>query len=158
TWMSLDVSPDGKTIVFELVGDIYTLLIEGGQAKLIDGGMAFDSQPKFSPDGKWITFLSDRDGVENVWIMRPDGSEPKQITKETSNIPFISPSWSPDGQYIVVSKPRDMYSTFAVWIYDIKGGSGIQLTKSEAGDVMGGGGHNAVGIVASPDSRYLYFA
>jgi tricorn protease-like protein len=60
TWLSLDVSPDGKTIVFELVGDIYTLPIEGGQAKLIDGGMAFDSQPKFSPDGKWIAFLSDR--------------------------------------------------------------------------------------------------
>src|SRR5256886_13718963 len=47
TWLSLDVSPDGKTIVFELVGDIYTLPIEGGQAKLIDGGMSFDSQPKF---------------------------------------------------------------------------------------------------------------
>ncbi len=56
TWISLDVSPDGKTIVFELIGDIYTLPIEGGQAKLIDGGMAFDSQPKFSPDGQWIAF------------------------------------------------------------------------------------------------------
>ncbi|HEX8881746.1 MAG TPA: hypothetical protein VF749_17010, partial [Candidatus Acidoferrum sp.] len=67
TWLSLDVSPDGKTIVFELLGDIYTLPIEGGQAKLVDGGMAFDSQPRFSPDGKWIAFLSDREGVENVW-------------------------------------------------------------------------------------------
>jgi Tol biopolymer transport system component len=158
TWMSLDVSPDGKTIAFELVGDIYTLPIEGGQAKLIDGGMAFDSQPKFSPDGKWIAFLSDRDGAENVWIMHPDGSEPKQITKETSNIPLISPSWSSDGQYILVSKPRDMYSTFALWIYDVRGGSGLQITKSEAGEVFGGGGHNAVGVVASPDGRYLYFA
>ena len=42
TWLSLDVSPDGKTIVFELMGDIYTLPIEGGQAKLISGGMAFE--------------------------------------------------------------------------------------------------------------------
>src|SRR4051794_19451876 len=54
TWISLDVSPDGKSIAFELLGDIYTLPIAGGEAKLIDGGMAFDSQPKFSPDGKWI--------------------------------------------------------------------------------------------------------
>src|SRR4249920_1853353 len=74
TWLSLDVSPDGKTIVFELLGDIYTLPIEGGVAKLIDGGMAFDSQPKFSPDGKWIAFISDREGSENLWIMHPDGS------------------------------------------------------------------------------------
>src|SRR5271154_7254732 len=62
TWLSLDVSPDGKTIVFEMLGDIYTLPIEGGTAKLIDPGMAFDSQPKFSPDGKWVAFLSDREG------------------------------------------------------------------------------------------------
>src|SRR5581483_8549822 len=59
TWLSLDVSPDGKTIAFELLGDIYTLPIEGGEAKLIDGGMAFDSQPRFSPDGQWIAFISD---------------------------------------------------------------------------------------------------
>src|SRR5215472_9163293 len=93
TWLSLDVSPDGKTIVFELLGDIYTLPIEGGQAKLVDGGMAFDGQPKFSPDGKWIAFLSDREGVENIWIMHPDGSEPKQVSKD-ANGEFASPSWS----------------------------------------------------------------
>src|SRR5437899_1042780 len=100
TWLSLDVSPDGKTIVFELLGDIYTLPIEGGQAKLVDGGMAFDSQPKFSPDGKWIAFLSDREGTENVWIMKADGSEPKQVSKDP-NSEFASPSWSPDGQFIL---------------------------------------------------------
>src|SRR6266403_1229067 len=60
TWLSLDVSLDAKTIAFELVGDLYTLPIEGGQAKLISGGMFFDSQPKFSPDGQWIAFISDR--------------------------------------------------------------------------------------------------
>src|SRR6266704_5505198 len=98
TWLSLDVSPDGKTIAFELLGDIYTLPIEGGKAKLIDGGMSFDSQPKFSPDGQWIAFLSDREGSENIWIMHPDGSEPKQISKET-NSEFASPNWTADGQY-----------------------------------------------------------
>src|SRR5260370_15022161 len=72
TWLSLDVSPDGKSIAFELVGDIFALPIEGGQAKLIAGGMAFESQPKFSPDGKWIAFISDREGSENIWFMHPD--------------------------------------------------------------------------------------
>src|SRR5438477_9685342 len=74
TWLSLDVSPDGKTLVFDLVGDLYTLPIEGGQAKLIAGGMSFDSQPRFSPDGQWIAFISDREGSENIWIMHPDGT------------------------------------------------------------------------------------
>jgi len=91
TWLSLDVSPDGKTIAFELLGDIYTLPIEGGQAKLIAGGMAFDSQPKFSPDGKWIAFLSDREGSENIWVMHPDGTEVKQVSKDPNN-EFASPS------------------------------------------------------------------
>src|SRR6516165_5330349 len=93
TWLSLDVSPDGKTIVFELLGDIYTLPIEGGQAKLIDGGMAFDAQPKFSPDGKWIAFLSDREGSENLFIMHPDGSDQKQVSKDPNN-EFASPNWA----------------------------------------------------------------
>jgi len=62
--MSLDVSPDGKTIVFDMLGDIYTLPVEGGTAKRIHAGMSFESQPKFSPDGSQIVFLSDRSGAE----------------------------------------------------------------------------------------------
>src|SRR5216117_1120672 len=77
TWLSLDVSPDGKTIVFELLGDLYTMPIAGGAATRISGGMAFDSQPKFSPDGKWIAFLSDREGSDNIWIIHPDGTGAK---------------------------------------------------------------------------------
>src|SRR6266705_1593495 len=99
TWLSLDVSPDGKSIVFELVGDIFTLPVEGGQAKLISGGMAFDSQPKFSPDGQWIAFLSDREGSENIWIMHPDGTGVKQVSKDPNN-EFTSPGWAPDGKYL----------------------------------------------------------
>src|ERR1051326_5304407 len=71
TWMSLDVSPDGQTIVFDLLGDLYTLPIAGGPAKRIIGGMSFESQPRFSPDGKKIAFISDRSGAENVWIADP---------------------------------------------------------------------------------------
>ena len=52
TWLSLDVSPDGKTIIFELLGDLYTLPYRGGKATRITSGMAFDSQPSYSPDGK----------------------------------------------------------------------------------------------------------
>ena len=158
TWLSLDVSPDGKTIVFELLGDIYTLPIEGGQAKLVDGGMAFDAQPKFSPDGKWIAFLSDREGMENVWIMKADGSEPQQVSKDP-NSEFASPSWSPDGKYIFVSKTNFGIGPREIWMYHIDGGTGIQVTKSKPTPTIRRQDRpNDMGVVASADGRYLYYA
>jgi Tol biopolymer transport system component len=158
TWLSLDVSPDGKTIAFELLGDIYTMPIEGGQAKLIDGGMAFDSQPKFSPDGQWIAFLSDREGSENVWIMKADGTGAKQVSKDPNN-DFISPSWSPDGKYIFVSKAPFGIGSNEIWMYHIDGGSGIQITKSKPSPTTPRRERpNAVGVVASKDGKYIYYA
>src|SRR6202165_6247434 len=155
TWLSLDVSPDGKTIVFELVGDIFTLPIGGGPAKLISGGMAFDSQPKFSPDGKWIAFLSDREGSENIWIMHPDGAGVKQVSKDPNN-EFTSPSWAPDGKYIFVSKAQFGIGSSEVWMYHVDGGSGVQITKSKPTPTTKRNERpNAMGVVASPDGKYL---
>jgi dipeptidyl aminopeptidase/acylaminoacyl peptidase len=94
TWMSLDISPDGQTMVFDLLGDIYTLPVAGGTAKRIIGGLSFESQPKFSPDGKMIALLSDRGGAENVWVAAPDGSNLKSLTTGR-NQAFCSPSWTP---------------------------------------------------------------
>ena len=62
TWMSLDVSPDGKTIAFDMLGDIYTLPIEGGEATNISAGLPWEIQPRFSPDGAQLAFISDRAG------------------------------------------------------------------------------------------------
>ena len=158
TWISLDVSPDGKTIAFELLGDIYTLPIAGGEAKLISGGMAFDSQPRFSPDGKWIAFLSDRDGNENIWIMRVDGSDAKQVSKDATG-EFASPSWSPDGNYVFVSKAGFGINTFEIWMYHVQGGTGVQVTKAKpAPNTPRAERHNALGVVASADGKYLYYA
>src|SRR5579871_697765 len=158
TWLSLDVSPDGKTIVFELLGDLYTLPIEGGQAKLISGGMAFDSQPRFSPDGKWIAFLSDREGSDNIWIMKPDGSDPKQVSKDPGS-DFVSPSWAPDGKYIFVSKAGFGITAYEIWMYHVDGGSGIQITKSKPTPfIQRRDRPNDVGVVASADGKYLYYA
>src|SRR5688572_24588616 len=67
TWMNLDVSPDGSTLVFDLLGDVYTLPMAGGRATRITSGMAYDIHPVFSPDGKRIAYISDASGSDNIW-------------------------------------------------------------------------------------------
>ncbi len=157
TWLSLDVAPDGQTLVFELLGDLYTLPLSGGEAKRITSGMAFDSQPRFSPDGQWIAFLSDRDGAENVWIAKPDGTEPKKLSKE-EQAEFASPAWTRDGNYVIASRSGGI-ATFELWMYHVQGGGGVQITKAKPTPTTPNSQrHNAVGVVVSPDGRYLFYA
>ena len=103
TWMNVDLSPDGKTIVFDLLGDIYTMPASGGEAKALMTDIAWQMQPRFSPDGKYIAFTSDEDGGDNLWIMKADGSDAKAVTTETFRL-LNSPAWSPDGNYLVGRK------------------------------------------------------
>ena len=124
TWMSLDVSPDGSTIVFDLLGDIYSLPIEGGQATAITSGMAWDIQPRFSPDGSQIAFISDRAGGDNIWLQDLSSGDSRQLTFETFRL-LNNPSWSPDGQYIAARKhftTSRSLGTGEVWLYHVNGG------------------------------------
>ena len=158
TWLSLDVSPDGQTIVLELVGDLYTLPIEGGEANPISSGLAFDSQPKYSPEGDRIAFLSDRDGAENVWISRADGSEPKKLSQDT-RADFASPTWTPDGEWVVASRSSWGLGTFEIWMYHVNGGAGVQITKAKPKkETPRNQRHNAIGVTVSPDGRHFYYA
>jgi Tol biopolymer transport system component len=161
TWASLDVSPDGRTIVFELVGDLYTLPLAGGQARRITSGPSFDSQPRWSPDGKRIVFVSDRDGNENVWTCAPDGTLPKQVTRATSGL-FASPVWTPDGKYIVTSRQAEFLGAFRLWLYHADGGTGVSLTKADSGQQVVGTGRrpiiDAMGAAFGSDPRYIWFA
>jgi hypothetical protein len=96
SWMSLDVSPDGRTMVFDLLGDLYTLPISGGKAVSLTRGMAMDGQPRFSPDGKQVVFVSDRDGGWNLWTISLDKKDTAQITRGKSNS-YESPEFTPAG-------------------------------------------------------------
>ncbi len=158
SWISLDVAPDGKTVLFELLGDLYAVPIDGGEAKLISGGMAFDSQPRYSPDGKMIAFLSDREGSDNVWIAKADGSDPKQLSRDQQSR-FLSPSWTPDGDYVLVSRSQQGFGAYELWMYHVKGGSGVQITKNRPTPTTPPNqSHGAVGGVASADGKYFYYA
>jgi len=154
TWMNVDLSPDGKTIVFDLLGDIYTMPVTGGEAKALMTDIAWQMQPRFSPDGKHIAFTSDEDGGDNIWLMDSDGSNRHAITTESFRL-LNSPAWSPDGNYIIARKHFTGSRSLGageVWMYHKTGGSGIQLTKrpNEQKDL----GEPAF----SPDGKYVYFS
>ncbi len=158
TWMSLDISSDGKSIIFDLVGDIYLMPFRGGEAKRITSGIAFDSQPVFSPNGEKISFISDRGGSENLWIADVSGNNPKQLSK-SNDYQYASPVFSNDGEYVFVSQTNWPQRTFEIWMYHIKGGSGIQITKSKPKpDAPGNQWKNALGPEVSPDGKFLYYA
>ena len=152
TWMDLDVSPDGKTVVFDLLGDIYTMPIAGGKATLLAGGRAWETQPRFSPDGKFISYTSDRDGGDNIWIMNAEGGDKHAITRETFDL-LNNASWSPDGQYVVTHKHfTGANSGGELWLYNRTGGDGIQLTKRSPH------GRDAIEPVISPDGKFVYWS
>jgi imidazolonepropionase-like amidohydrolase/Tol biopolymer transport system component len=154
TWMSLDVSPDGKTIAFDLLGDLYTVPITGGDAKALTEGIAWDMQPQFSPDGKHVAFTSDRDGADNIWILPAAGGAPTQVSKEDFRL-LNSPAWSPDGKYIAARKhftAERSLGSGEIWLFHAAGGKGVPLTDKP-------NDQKDVGEPAfSPDGRYVYFS
>ncbi len=131
SWMDLDVSPDGASIAFNLLGDIYVMPISGGTPKRIAEGLAWEVQPRFSPDGKRIAFTSDRGGGDNIWVMNVDGSDKRQVTREDFRL-LNQPTWSPDGRFIAAKKhftTSRSLGTGEVWLYHVSGGAGVVLVK-----------------------------
>jgi Tol biopolymer transport system component len=150
SWMSLDVSPDGRTIVFDLLGDLYTLPIAGGTATRLTSGLAMDVQPRFSPDGKKIVFISDRSGGDNIWTLSLDKRDTVQITKGNDNL-FTSPEYTPDGRYIVAAKSGGLGGAAKLWIYHVDGGSGAALVREPAA-------LKVTGPTVSHNGRYVWYA
>lgn len=154
TWMSVDVSPDGQQLVFDLLGDLYLMSMTGGEAKRITHGLAFDVQPRFSPDGREVSFTSDRGGGNNIWRMPLADGEPVAVTNEDFRL-TNNAEWTPDGDYLIARKHftgERSLGAGELWLYHRSGGSGLQLTqqKNDQQDL----GEPAI----SPDGRYVYYS
>jgi len=146
TWMSVDMSPDGSTLVFDLMGDLYTMPASGGSATPVTAGLAFDTHPRFSPDGKKILFTSDRSGAENVWYIDLEKKDTIQVTKDVDQN-FPAAAWTPDGNYIVAARGR---LDVKLWMYHKDAGGGVQLIESP--------GIKTIDPAVSADGRYIYYS
>ena len=154
TWMSVDVSPDGREIVFDLLGDLYAMPIGGGEARALTTGQAWDMQPRYSPNGRWIAFTSDRGGGDNVWVVDRSGGAARQVSKESFRL-LNQPDWTPDSEFIVARKHFTSARSLGageMWLYHRSGGDGLQLTKARTKQKDTGE------PAFSPDGRYLYFS
>ena len=151
SWLSLDVSPDGSQLVFDLLGDLYTMPIAGGKATRLTSGMGFDAQPRFSPDGRKVVFVSDRSGGENVWIQSLDGKDTTQVTKGNNNS-YVSPEWTPDGAGLVFVASTDRnkaaysFTTSQLWFVGLDGTEPRRLTVDQ---------HSWGSPTFTPDGRTL---
>lgn len=144
TWMSVDISPDGRWIVFDLLAHVYRVSSEGGRAESLtqESGVAVNYHPKFSPDGSRIAFVSDRGGQTNLWVMDADGSNPTQV-QSSQDTRVSMPEWTADGEYIVVAQGG------GIWMYHQDGGIGIEVVSSDGG--------SASWPSVSEDGRFLYY-
>jgi Tol biopolymer transport system component len=153
TWMSVDVSPDGQTLVFDLLGDLYTMPITGGTATRLTSGMAYDAQPRYAPDGKSVVFVSDRSGGDNVWTLALDTRDSTQVTKGNNNL-YISPEYSPDGKYIVASRSGGLGGIAKLWMYHVDGGNGVPLSTQPAAPPT----QKQMGAAFGSNPRFMWFA
>ena len=155
SWMNVDVSPDGRRIAFDMLGDIYTMDIAGGMPTRIAQGLAYEHQPRFSPDGRRIAFTSDRGGGDNIWVMNVNGSDKRQVTKEDFRL-LNQPSWSPDGRFIAAKKhftTGRSLGTGEVWLYHVSGGGGVQLVKRKSEQLQKELGEP----IYAPDGKSLFY-
>jgi Tol biopolymer transport system component/imidazolonepropionase-like amidohydrolase len=152
TWMSLDVSPDGRWIVFDLLGHIYRVPAAGGEAQVLtqESGIAVNYHPRVSPDGRFIAFISDRRGQENLWVMEADGSSPRPVVLDDA-LRLTHPVWTADGRYIVVERQvlAEPGFIWGLWMYHVDGGTGVELLPA--------GPARPSWPSVSADGRHLYY-
>jgi len=153
TWMNLDIHPDGKTIIFDLLGDLYLLPITGGEAKPLTTGAAYDIQPRFSPDGKQLLFTSDRGGLSTLWIADFDGAELSEIHAliDGNSNTWGSGDWDDSGEWIFARKRQTDTSSIGIselWMFHKNGGSGVKLVAD---------GAEVASFSAGNGGRYLYY-
>jgi Tol biopolymer transport system component len=142
-----------------MLGDIYLMPFTGGEAEAIRSGLAWEMQPRFSPDGESIAFTSDVGGGDNIWTLNVETGDSHQVTDESFRL-LNNPSWSPDGQYIVARKhftTSRSLGTGEIWMYHVASGTnakGIAVVEKPGPTFQKELGE----AVYSPDGKFIYYS
>src|SRR5262249_21727725 len=126
-----DISPDGKTVAFSYLGDIWLVDVNGGEARHLTMHEKHDFNPIFSPDGKWIAFSSNRHGQYDVFIVPVKGGRPKRLTFNSAD--YHPTGWSRDSQHVLFMSNRnvDLPGRAELFTVSINGGAVKQISAFE---------------------------
>src|SRR5690606_29216337 len=142
---SFDISPSGRRAVISARGQILTIATERGDITRVmpDPMASRSSSPRWSPDGKYLAFISDRSGRDEVWISDPEGTDPKRITDLENEKAFVQ--WAPDSKTLLYTAAgKRLYG------YSVEDGKTSVITSTDIG---------RIGAVAvSPDGRWVSFS
>jgi len=100
---AFNLSPGGERLLLEARGEILNLPAEEGDpVDLTHTSASREKNAAWSPDGKWIAFVSDRTGEEEIWLTDQQGQTTKQLTKDGDGY-LLQPVWSPDSKHLIYS-------------------------------------------------------
>lgn len=140
---SYDLSPSTKRAAISAHGEIFSVATDRGDVERVTQSYSRETDPAWSPDGKWIAFISDKSGREEVWMAHEDGTGLKMLSDgdgEKSNI-----QWAPDGKSLIYSG-----SDHKLYRYDLDTDKTAVITSGEAGNIQG--------ARFSPDAKWIAYA
>ena len=147
--MNISLSPTGKRVLVEARGEIFTIPEEKGDVRNITNSSgSAERQPAWSPDGKWISYFSDKSGEYKLVVESPDGlGAPREIAFQKAAF-YYTPAWSPDSKKLLYTD-----TNLNVWVMDVTSGQ-AKIVGNDPWMVP----ERTLAPSWSPDSKWIAFA